>query len=409
VSTTSVDLVSPDAVRDPHSVFAALRTTGTVHWLERHKAWLLLDYDDVRIAIASDEFSTDTITPLRNRLSAEDRERFRPAAELLDSWMIFHDPPVHTALRGPVRDAFVPRAVAELRTQIEDHVDEILSHVGEGEQFDLIDAIAHPLPATVIAILMGVPVDRHEEFKQWSKQLGALVMGKVERRDAWDRALGATREFHEVFGALIEKYTAHPEDNLITRLIAATGEGGALSPHQIVGACSLLLFGGHETTTSLISSGTLALLERPDAVDRLIATDDVVESAVEEMLRFDGPSKIVVRRVRQDMDFHGHQFREGQPVYCALAAANRDPAQFERADEFVIDRWPNRHLGFGWGRHFCLGNQLARLETQIVVPRLFRTFPELRLAGTRADLQWQPTIVGRTLRRLPLLAGGRTR
>lgn len=406
LSSTAVDLVAPEAVRDPHATFAALRRDGDVHWLERHKAWLLLGYEDVREAIGADELSTDTITPLRERLGAEDRERFRPAAELLDSWMIFNDPPVHTALRGPVRAAFTPRAVALLREDIEAHVDRFVSTIGPGDEFDLIDAIAHPLPATVIALLMGVPAERHAEFKEWSKQLGALVMGKVERRDAWDRALAATREFHTVFGELIARYTADPVDNLITRLVQASGEDGRLSPDQIVGACSLLLFGGHETTTSLIASGTLALLDHPEARAAVVEDDGLVEPAVEEFLRYDGPSKIVVRRVRDDGEWRGIDLRRGQPVFCALAAANRDPEHFDAPDELRIDRDPNRHLGFGWGRHFCLGNQLARLEAQVVIPAILRALPGLELAVPRDELRWHPTIVGRTLRALPLRVAG---
>jgi len=398
--SSDVDLVAPDAVRDPHAVFAELRRGGNVWWLNRHKAWLLLGYDDVREALSDERLSTDTITPLQRHLSAADRERFKPAADLLAGWMIFNDPPTHTALRAPVRAAFTPKAVAALEADTAKLVDRLLDDV-DPSGFDLVEAVSYPLPAIVIAYLLGVPVERHEEFKTWAKQLGALVMGKVSRADAWDRALAAANDFDELFSELIAKVRRHPGDDLVTQLVAASDESGALTDKHMVGACSLLLFGGHETTTSLLTSGTLHLLDHPEQRGLLAADPG---AAVEELLRFDGPSKIVVRRVRWDCDWNGYPFVEGQPVFCSNAAANRDPAAFDRPDELVLDRRPNRHTSFGWGMHFCLGAQLARLEARIVLPRILDRFPNLRLAAGRDQLRYQDTVVGRTLRELPVRA-----
>ncbi|MGH9000184.1 MAG: cytochrome P450 [Acidimicrobiia bacterium] len=397
VPETNVDLVSPEAVRDPHAVFAELRAGGPVWWLERHKAWLVLGHDLVREAVVDERLSTDTITPLQRHLSAEDRARFAPAADLLAGWMIFNDPPVHTALRAPVRKAFTPKAVASLEDAVADVTDRLLDHV-DPAGFDVVDALAYPLPAVVIALLLGVPVDRHDEFKGWSRALGALVMGKVTRADAWDRALVAARDFEGLFSDMITRARAKPGDDLVSALVSAADAGGTLTDHQIVGACSLLLFGGHETTTSLITTGVLHMLGAPE---RQRALGDNPAPATEELLRYDGPSKIVVRRVRADGDWHGYPFRAGQPVFCGLMAANRDPDAFDRPDELVLDRDPNRHLGFGWGLHFCLGAQLARLEAQVVLPRVVARFPDLELAVAPEELAYQPTVVGRTLRSLP--------
>jgi cytochrome P450 len=396
--SSDVDLVGPGAVADPYSVFAELRRSSDVWWLSRHRAWLLLSYDLVQEAVHDPRLSTDTITPLQRHLSAEDRTRFRPAADLLAGWMIFNDPPVHTALRAPVRAAFTPRAMAGLEDEVATLTDRLLSDVDD-TGFDLVRALAHPLPAIVIAILLGVPVERHAEFQTWSRQLGALVMGKVSRADAWDRALAASEDFAALFGDLIARARREPGEDLVSRLVQASG--ASLSDRQMVGACSLLLFGGHETTTSLLTSGVLHLLDHPE---QRAVLDAHPGRAVEELLRFDGPSKISVRRVRADGDWHGVPMRAGQPVFCAAAAANRDPAVFDRPDELVLDRDPNRHLGFGWGMHFCLGSQLARLEARVVLPRVLHRFPKLRLAVDRTELRHQPTVVGRTLRALPLRA-----
>ncbi len=397
---TDVDLVQPDAVADPHRVFRELRSEGgNVWWLRRHKAWLLLGYDDVREALSDERLSTDTITPLQRHMTDEQRERFKPARDLLAGWMIFNDPPTHTALRAPVRTAFTPRAVSRLEEDTAALTDRLLDDI-DPTGFDFVEKLAYPLPAIVIAYLLGVPADRHEEFQGWSKQLGALVMGKVSRADAWDRALTATHDLDELFTAMIERARRDPGEDLVARLVTGSSDG-ELTDSQLVGACSLLLFGGHETTTSLLANGTVQLLAHPEQRGLLDADP---KTAVEELMRFDGPSKIVVRRVREDDELYGVPMRAGQPVFCSNGAADRDPAAFEHPDELHLDRDPNRHLGFGWGMHFCLGSQLARLEARVVLPRLLDRFPKLRLAVEPGELRYQPTIVGRTLKSLPLRA-----
>lgn len=397
------DVVSPDAIADPHTFFRRLRESSPIHLSERHRAWIVTRYRDVAQAFLDERLSTDNIRPLEARMSEEDRARFAPASQMLRAWMIFNDPPEHTHLRAPVRSAFKPRAVENLRAALEARVDELLDHVETLGSCDLIREFAFPLPADAIAMLLGVPSEQRERFKRMSRRLGSLVTGKVGRSDAWERALDAQRDFHELFEGLIARYEKSPEDNLISELIRARDEGETLSPDQMVGACSLLLFAGHETTLNLIASGALALLRHPKERERFVDDPGVIESGVEEMLRFDGPSKILVRRVREDFEWEGHHFKQDQAVFLSVAAANRDPEEFARPDEFDVTRSPNRHLGFGWGLHFCLGAQLARLESQIALSRLFRRFPELSLGPE--PLTWQPIILGRSLKALPIEAG----
>jgi len=394
------DILAPAAVADPHSFFRRLRAASPVHWSTRHRAWILTRYRDVLAGFSEERLSTDNIRPLQAKLSPADRERFAPAAKLLSSWMIFTDPPVHTALRAPVRTAFKPKSVESLRPALEERVDELLAGMAKLSQCDLVRELAFPLPADAIAMLLGVPAARRNDFKRWSGMLGALVTGKTGRPDVWERALQAERHFTDLFAGLIERYERAPVDNLITELIRARDAGEYLSANQMVGACALLLFAGHETTTNLIASGTLALLRHPEERERLRAEPKLIESAVEEMLRFDGPSKVLVRRVRDDFDWGGRHLESGQRVFLSVAAANRDPEEFPDPDRFDVGRTPNRHLSFGWGRHFCLGAQLARLEAQIALGRLLERFPQLRLAD--AELAWQPVILGRSLKRLPV-------
>jgi cytochrome P450 len=304
-------------------------------------------------------------------------------------------------LRRPISSAFTPRGVSQLRGEIEQLTDELLDAIDPRQVQDLIPALAFPLPAAVIGLLLGVSSERYASMREWSRQLGALVMGKVSRADAWDRALQAAEDMQAYFGDLIETNRAAPADNLVTRMIHAAEES-PLSDAQLVGACSLLLFAGHETTMSLLATGVLHLSQRPAERERMLADPELVELVVEELLRFDGPSKILVRRVRADCEWHGYAFEAGQALYCAVMAANRDPEHFADPDVLVVDRSPNRHVGFGWGTHYCLGAQLARVEAQIVLPHVIRRFPDLHLACDPADLAWHPTIVGRTLKSLPV-------
>jgi cytochrome P450 len=403
IDLESVDLVGPEPVRDPHGTFAELRSLGPVQWLPRHRAWILLDYDLVRKGLQEPAFTTDTITPLYERLSPEERSKYKLAEELLRGWMIFNDPPVHTQLRKPVAAAFTPRGVSGLRAEIEKLTDELLDRIDAGGEQDFMSAIAFPLPAAVISVLLGVEQDRYEDMRNWSRCLGALIMGKLARPDVWERALQAAEEMQVYFSGLIDYYKGNPADCLITRMIDAIGPDSPISHSQLVGACGLLLFAGHETTTSLLSSGVYHVSRTEGAAKRVSSEAGVAETAVEELMRFDGPSKILVRRVREDCTWSGHEFRAGQPVYCAVMAANRDPSQFPDPGRFMIDRTPNRHVGFGFGLHFCLGAQLARLEAQVVLPRVFARFPNLRLGVDPSELSWHPTIVGRTLRNLPII------
>ncbi len=404
MSSLPDNVVAPEAIADPHGFFRRLREHSPIHWSERHRAWIVTRYRDVMLGMGEDRLSTDNIGAQAQRLSPEDRARFAPAAKLLEGWMIFRDPPVHTKLRAPVRTAFKAKSVAALAGALETRVDELLEKMAAHRSCSLVREFAFPLPADAIAMLLGVPSDRRDDFRRWSRMLGGLVMGKLERSDVWERALNAERNFSQLFGDLIARYEREPEDNLISELIRARDAGEYLDPDQMVGACTLLLFGGHETTANLIASGTLALLQHPEQLELLRANPSLIESAVEEMLRYDGPSKINVRRVRESLDFEGTRFEKEQKVFLSSAAANRDPEEFPNPDSFNIRRSPNRHLGFGWGRHFCLGAQLARLETKIAIERLIARFPKLSLAPQ--ELRWEPTVLGRSLKGLDVRPHG---
>lgn len=403
-------LLDPAAVHDPHAVYRALREHAPVTWLPEHRAWFVATYDEVDAAFRDQRLSSDRLTPLEARLDPTSRELLGETFDLLRGWMVFHDPPGHERLRGPVRRAFTPRAVEALRdpitTIVDEHLDVLEARVRGGETVDLIHDIAFPIPAIVIAELLGVPAADREEFKTWSDQLAAIVFGASNRADQAATAAAGSARFAEYFTALIDEYRRRPADNLVSALIdAALVADPPLAPHELVGACTLLLFGGHETTTNLIGNSVFSLLAHRDVLASFAADPAARATALEELHRFDGSSKVMVRIAAVDHERAGVELAEGDTVFLGIASANRDPSMFVDPDAIVSDR-PNahKHLGYGYGIHFCLGAPLARLETLLTVGRLVDRLPDLEIAVSTDELEYGATILGRGLRTLPVQA-----
>ena len=308
--------------------------------------------------------------------------------------------PHHTRLRAPLARQFTPRATAQLQPRIEAIADQLCdSMASRATPVDLVEKFTHQLPAAVIAELFGVPVELRDWLASWSEKVGVVVFGAAGRADYEDVARAAGEEFADRIGDLMDHYRRAPADNLLSLLLAEENRPAGLSTTEIIGACSLLLFAGHDTTSSLLGSATVVLLENPEQAKamRSVATD--VELAIEEMLRFESPAKAMMRTVVDSHERNGHRFEAGQSVFLAIAAANRDPRVFESPDRIDLARHPNPHLSFGFGHHFCLGASLARLEGRIALPMLLRRFPNLALAG---PVRWRPTISDRSPASIPI-------
>lgn len=408
------DLLSPRAIADPHGVYRELRERAPITWLPEHHAWFLARHDGVHAGFRDLRLSSDRLTPLEARLDPDARAVLGDTFDLLRGWMVFHDPPHHERLRGPVRRAFTPRAVEALRPHVEEVVagclDEMADDIAATGRTDVISRLAFPLPAIVIAELLGVPTSDRDEFKTWSTQLAAIVFGTNDRSTQATRAAAGTAKFAEYFTGLIEHYERHPADNLISALIAARDTAEPpLSATELVGALTLLLFGGHETTTNLIGNSTRALAEHPDELRWLTENPGAIGGAVEELHRYDGTTKVMVRVVGEAHERDGAELEPGQTVFLGIASANRDPRMWSDPDELHLDR-PDaqKHLGFGYGLHFCLGAPLARLETQIAIGRLVERFGDLELAVDPDELRYGATILGRGLDALPITATAAT-
>jgi pimeloyl-[acyl-carrier protein] synthase len=306
--------------------------------------------------------------------------------------MLTMDPPDHTRVRKLVNKAFTPKRIATLHAHIETIVRELVDEAQLKGSFDLIHDLAEPLPAVVIAELLGVPASDHRMFREWSSAL----INSFAAQSPEARRTGAAAG-QSLFGYLAETIAARrrdPKDDLISAMIHAQEESDALSDAELLATSNLLLLAGHETTTNLIGNGTLALLREPDEWRRLCADPGLLPSAIEELLRFDGPVQATVRVALADVTIDEHTIPEGALVLVNIGAANHDPAVFERPDELDIARDPNPHLAFGFGAHFCLGAPLARLEAKLAFEALTRRFPRLTLVDDTPRYRPNPVLRG---------------
>ncbi len=345
---------------------------------------------------------------LRDPARFSTRRPEMPMRQRLDPFgaptVLLSDPPVHTRLRKLVSKAFTPRRVGELEPRIRSIASALLDRVAGKGSFEAMADLANPLPVIVIAEMLGVSADDHEQFKRWSNSLISSfrpdAIGEVAAE-----AIAAKDALRAYFAREIKKRRTAPSDDLIGALVAARDEAGALSEGELLAFVVLLLLAGNETTTNLIGNGLLTLCRYPVQCERLRRDPELVPTAIEEMLRFDPPVQMTVRIAEQDTSIGGTEIARNSMAFVLLAAANRDPRQFPNPERFDIARTPNEHLSFGEGIHFCLGAPLARLEGAIAIGAVLERFPKLRVADPAAKLSYRGSLALRGLQSLPLAIG----
>ena len=397
--TAEFNPLGPEALSNPYPGYKVLREHRPVHWNDLFEAWVFTRYDDVDAVLMHPRFSADR-AKARTRFSEmirQQQERFGPFSQA--PTMLTSDPPEHTRLRRLVSKAFTPRAVEDLRPRIREIVSELLDGVAGRETFDLVDEIAYPLPVIVIAEMLGVPPEDRAEFKRWSNDVVATLSGPFTPPAVIERARKAIDELVEYMSGFIAERRARPRNDLISRLIAAEDDGQVLSEMEIFSTTILLLIAGNETTTNLIGNAMYSLLTQPDQLDLLRSDADLMPSAVEELLRFNGPVQATGRVAMEDIEVGGATVKEGQIALVLLGSANHDPAKFPDPERLDLTRNPTDHLAFGDGIHFCLGAPLARAEAQITLGALLERYPQMELAG---EPTWGGTFIIRGARKLPL-------
>ena len=400
-----IDLLALEAIDDPHSYFRPIRERAPIAWSERHRAWIITSHPELDAAFRNPRFSTERMGAFKARLTGSRAEALAKAVELLDGWMLFHEPPEHTRLRAPLSRAFTVRTVRSLEAEVRAICESLLdAFPTDASRFDLVESFAHELPARVIARLFGVPPSLEPWLAEWSARFGVVVFGATRRPDYEDLARAAGEEFEENLGELMRERRAQPRNDLISALLATEHADDGLNTAEILGACSLLLFAGHDTTSSLLGSAAVALLDHPDEAQRLRAGLDgrALDVAVEELLRFEASAKAMMRQVTEDHAFGDVEMHAGEAVFLTILSANRDERVFVDADRLDLARSVNPHLTFGHGHHFCLGASLARLETRLALPMLFQRFPALRIDG---PVTWKPNISDRSAQHIPVRVG----
>ncbi|MFJ2882586.1 cytochrome P450 [Streptomyces sp. NPDC086796] len=374
---------------NPYPYYEKLRAAGPVHTVrtdEFDRVWLVVGYDEARAALADPRFAKDW-----RGLPGAPAESDPIFLNLLEL-----DAPRHTRLRRLVAREFTARRVEALRPRVQQITDELLDAMVPAGRADLVDALAFPLPMTVICELIGVPDLDRDAFR--------LLSNGVVTPTSPEGEMEAVRAMNEYLGELIEDKRRSPGDDLMSALVRTRDEDGdSLSPDELVGMAFLLLVAGHETTVNLIANGVRALLGHPEQLAALLADPGLIGGAVEEMLRYDGPvENSTLRFPREPVRIGQRVIPAGVPVLVSLAGADRDPARYPEPDTFDIRRDAQGHLAFGHGMHFCVGAPLARMEGRIAIRTLLQRCPSLAPDAGAGELDWIPGMLLRGVRGLPV-------
>jgi cytochrome P450 len=375
--TATYDLLSPALFAEPYPTFDLMRQSDPLYWHEQMGVWFATRHHDVRTVIRDSRFSSarvDAFMPPRND------DKTQAMRQFYNDWMLFSDPPEHTRLRRLAARAFTPRSTATLESFVHRAVDEALDRVKGQDQIDIIADFGFPVPARVIAHMLGVPPDRVDDFERWSNDLLRVPSLVGDPDENFAISYQAMRDLEAYFRGLIAERRAAPTEDLLSLMVHATEDGSALSERELIAQCALLLIAGHETTTNLIGNATLALLRNPGELARLRAQPDLAAPAVEEFVRYDGPVAANARQATEDVTLSGGVVPAGAVVMAVMPAANRDPAIFADPGRLDVGRDDNRHLGFGFGPHACIGAALARMETRIAMTSLLARYPRMELA-----------------------------
>jgi cytochrome P450 len=396
VSAALFDPSNTEFLANPYPTYAQLRAKDPVHQTALG-LWVLTRYEDVALALRDPRFSREGFEAAFAAVECPHSEPARGRSS-----MLYQDPPDHTRLRAAVSRAFTPRAMEVWRPRIQQLVDELLDRVHEAGAMDVVADLAAPLAVTVVGEVLGVPHDDWSGITPLSadvaRSLDALPV--TADRELIERGRTARRTLGAYFRHLIAARRCRPQDDLVSRLIAAADQGYPIGEEELVGMALLLTVAGHETTTHLIGNGVLALLRHPDQLARLRAEPDLLLSAVEELARYDGPVQRTWRITTTAVELGGRTVPAGAVVVVVLGAGNRDPARFVEPDRLDLARPDNAHLAFGAGIHHCLGAALARLETAMAIGALLRRMPRLQLATTTPE--WRESSLVRGLATLPV-------
>lgn len=389
--------------QDPYAVYKQLRREYPVFYFEDWNAHLLSRYEDIATLVNDSRLvrTLDHILPAEEVAERKRRENWDSTPNL-SAYVRFSileaEGETHDRLRKLVFRIFTPARVHSLRALVQERVNECLDSIVDKKEADLVEEYFAQIPGHVIGMLLGVPKPDRGRLRTWSENI-VQVFEPERSPEHILLAEQTSKEFADYLRTLIEERRKQAEDDLLSELVQAEAEG-KLNRDELISTCILILAGGHGSTIDVSGNGMLALLRHPAQLRQLRQEPELIQTAVQEMLRYDPPLPYFHRYLAEDMEYKGAQYKKGTKFGILYASANRDPGQFPDADTFDIRRQPNRHLAFGIGAHFCLGNHLARLNMDIMFSSVLQAMPELRL--TNEDPEFRPGITSRGLKKLPV-------
>ncbi|MFY0572134.1 cytochrome P450 [Archangium lansingense] len=396
-SAETYDFFAPSVVKDPHAFLRRLRTEHPIYWSPQFRGWVLTRYADALAAGRDERLSSPPGTGWWDGLPAQAKQQLQPARDSIRLWAGLSSEQDHQDFQGALKKYFTPTRLEELRPSVQRFTDELLDAAQAQGELEVVEGLARPLPARVIGELLGIPPEDHPLLLRWSSDL--LSFFQQVNLEGLHRGQRSLLEMREYLRPLIAERRRAPREDLISALVSRNEGFLAREPEAIVANCTLLLFAGHETTSHLLSSGLHLLLEHPEQLTLLRDKPELMASAIEEMLRYDGASDAMVRVSREPLELGGRRFFTGELFVLVYKAANHDPQAFPEPERFDITRRPNRHLALGTGNYYCLGAALARLQGQICFQTLLERIPRLRPAP--AAPEWRPLPpLGRRLRSL---------
>jgi cytochrome P450 len=397
-------LFTEEILQDPYPAYARLHEEGPLHFVDVGGAWAvwaIFSHAECSSIAKDPRLSAKRSQQMIRTLPINAQGEFKELARLFGLWMIFMDAPEHTRLRKLLNKGFSPAVVDALRGQVEAVVDRMLEPLKPGMEIDLMSVLANPLPVLIILELLGLPQEMHDAFTGWSREITRFRGSPTPKVEHARTAQTALIQLMDFFRETVAERRRNKGSDLISLLIDIEEQGEVLTEEEVYAQCTAFLFAGHETTRNLIGSGMYALLQHPEETAELRENPDIIRSAVEELLRWESPIQFTARVLKEDMEVCGQRIPKNWSILCMLGAANRDPRQFKEPNRLNLKRLNNQHLAFSAGPHFCIGNQLARLEGQVAILKLVQRFPNMKIVGPKPE--WAATFGFRGLKSLPVI------
>ena len=398
------DFSSDHFFADPFEMYARMRVEDPVYWHPLLSMWIVTRYSDVRFLSRDPRLTAERVDAFFQGISQAQADKIPVVRDFFAAWMVLMDPPAHTRIRSLINRAFSPRAISKLTTEVEGIVESTLDKLPTGQEIDLIQTFAFPVPSNAIAVMLGIPPADMKAFEGWARDAFRVITLIGDPDENVAVAHGAVMQLEEYLRQKILECRTSPRDDILSGLVHASESGDSLTERELVATCAMLLNAAHATTAHLIGNAVLLLLTHPAELDKLKKSPQLIDQCIEEVLRYDGAAPGILRAAKEDMVIGEQRVPAGQLLLGMTHAANRDPDVFDDPETFDIERGDaSRHIAFGHGPHVCLGAALARMETQIAVGRLVARFPDLHMTTDVSELGWLHSLAVRGVTSLPVV------